>query len=128
MRRRLYQLVVILVCLFIIQGLSRGLIELSAQERRLGRARAELEKLQQKQVELKQRLEYFRSDEYVEKIARDKLLLAKPGETVLILPKDQKLNIQNSEFLPAGRHGSIQYSPTESELPNWKKWLKLFGF
>jgi cell division protein FtsB len=121
MRRRLYQLVVILVCLFIIQGLSRGLIELSAQERRLGRARAELEKLQQKQVELKRQLEYFRSDEYVEKIARDKLLLAKPGETVLILPKENNADLLPSSFFPLP-------SEAEPQLPNWQKWLKLFGW
>lgn len=127
MRRRLYQLAVILVCLFIIQGLSRGLIELSAQERRLGRAQSQLEKLQQKQVELKQQLEYFRSDEYVEKIARDKLLLAKEGETVLILPQEMK----NSEFSAKGGSAfgrNIQHSPAEPDLPNWQKWAKVFGF
>ncbi len=120
MRRRLYQLAVILVCLFIIQGLSRGLIELSAQERRLGRAQSDLKNLKQKEVELKQQLEYFRSDEYVEKIARDKLLMAKPGETVLILPKETKnsvFSIQNSEL----------DNPAD-DLPNWQKWAKLFGF
>lgn len=121
MKRRLYQLAIILASLFIIQGLSRGLIELSAQDRRLGRARSELGKLKQKEVELKRQLEYFHSDEYVEKIARDKLLMAKEGETVLILPEAQKRDIQHSTF-------DIQHFPAEPDLPNWQKWAKVFGF
>lgn len=120
MRRRLYQLVVIIISLFIIHGLSRGLIELSAQQKRLERATAELKKFEAEQVELKQQLEYFRSDEYVETIARDKLLMAKPDETVLILPSETS-PIQNSAF-------NIQNSPAEPDLPNWQKWMKLFGF
>jgi len=119
MRRRLYQLAVILVSLFIINGLSRGLIELSAQDRRLMKAKLELAKLADRQLELQQQLKFFQSDEYVEKIARDKLLLAKPGETVLLLPQNHN-EITNYQ-LPITNLG-------EADLPNWQKWAKLFGF
>ncbi len=121
MRRRLYQLAVIVASLFIINGLSRGLIELSGQQKRFDRARQELKKLDQKQVELKRQLEYFSSDEYVETIARDKLLLAKEGETVLILPKENDAALLPSSFFPLP-------SEAEPQLPNWQKWAKLFGF
>ena len=119
MRRRLYQIAVILASLFIIQGLSRGLIELSAQDRRVGKAKQELAKLTEQERELRKQLEYFQSDEYVEKIARDKLLLAKPGETVLLLPKSQT---QNNQQLTISNQQSFD------DLPNWQKWAKLFGF
>lgn len=121
MKRRLYQLAIILASLFIIQGLSRGLVELSAQDRRLGRAQTELGKLKQKEVELKQQLEYFQSDEYVEKIARDKLLMAKEGETVLILPKQDENH--KSEII-----NHISEDKSQEDIPNWKKWAQLFGF
>ena len=122
MRRRLYQIAVILASLFIIQGLSRGLIELSAQDRRVGKAKQELAKLTEQERELRKQLEYFQSDEYVEKIARDKLLLAKPGETVLLLPKEEKnSDLRSSSF-------GLRPLPSETDLPNWQKWAKLFGF
>ncbi len=121
MRRRLYQLAVIVASLFIINGLSRGLVELSGQQKRLERAQQELKKLERKQVELKQQLEYFRSDEYVETIARDKLLLAKPGETVLLLPESQTQNNQQLTIIN-------QQSLGDPDLPNWQKWAQLFGF
>ena len=119
MRRRLYQLAVIIASLFIINGLTRGLLELSGQQKRLDRAQQELKKLEHKQVELKQQLKYYQSDEYVEKIARDKLLLAKEGETVLLLPKSQT---QNNQQLTISNQQSFD------DLPNWQKWARLFGF
>ncbi len=86
MRRRLYQLTIIVVSLFIIQGLSRNLVELWQQKKRLDRAKEDLTKLQQQEVDLKGQLNYYQSDEYIEKIAREKLLLGKEGETMLVLP------------------------------------------
>ena len=86
MRRRLYQLTIIVVSLFIMQGLSRNLVELWQQKKRLDRAKEDLTKLQQQEVDLKGQLNYYQSDEYIEKIAREKLLLGKEGETMLVLP------------------------------------------
>lgn len=88
MKRRLYQLVIIIVSLFIIQGLSRSLIELNQQKNRTKRAEEELANLEKQKEELQEQLEYYSSDEYVEKIAREKLMLGKAGETVYILPKE----------------------------------------
>ena len=41
-----------------------------------------------KEADLKKKLEYYSSDEYVEKVAREKLLLQKEGETVVSIPSD----------------------------------------
>ena len=62
----------------------------------------EVQDLEAKEAELKKQLEYYRSDDYVEKMAREKLLLQKEGETVILLPQgqnqDQSLNIKDQNY------------------------------
>lgn len=123
MKRRLYQLTVIVVSLFVIHGFSRSLIELWGQKQRLKRAKDQLTKLEQQEVELKRQLKYYQSDEYVEQIARDKLLLRKEGETVILFP-DQNDNNPISTNKPINTNDS----QIDKNLPNWKKWAQLFGF
>ena len=75
-------------------------------------ARRELADAQAEQERLKTQLEYVQSDEFVEREAREKLGLGKPGETVVIVPTPG--NIQDSGF-------KIQ------DEPNWRKWWRLYG-
>ena len=113
MKRWLYQITIIIVSLFIIQGFSRSLIELWQQKQRLSKAKQELVELEKKEEELKKQLAYYQSDEYVEKIAREKLMLGKPGEEVILLPKaDQPLAEMNTN---EGQNKNI---------PLWKRVLK----
>ena len=126
MRRRLYQITIIVVSLFVINGLSRNLVELWQQKMRLKRAADEVVQLKLKEEELKKQLEYYQSDEYVEKIARDKLLLAKPGETILLLPQPNGNNPINQ--FPISTNNPMDTETNQVNLSNWQKWAKLFGF
>lgn len=123
MRRKFYQLAIIIVSLLIINGLSRNLLELWQQKKRVGRVEQDVAALEQKEVELKGELRYFQSDEYVEKITREKLLLGKEGETVLLLPTifSSQSPITDHSASPAG--GELP-----SETPFWKEWMKKLGF
>ena len=102
MKRRLYQLFIIVIGLFIIYGSSRNILELWQQKQRVWRMQKEVQDLEAKEAELKKQLEYYRSDDYVEKMAREKLLLQKEGETVILLPQgqnqDQSLNIKDQNY------------------------------
>ena len=102
MKRRLYQLTIIVIGLFIIYGSSRNIIELWQQKQRVWKIQKEVKELEVEEAELKKKLEYYRSDEYVEKVAREKLLLQKEGETVILLPQgqnqDQSLNIKDQNY------------------------------
>ena len=71
--------------------------------------------LEAKEVELKKQLEYYRSDEYVEKMAREKLLLQKEGETVILLPEQQS-------------EGQSEEENKQTELSIWQKWVRLIRF
>ena len=67
--------------------------------------------IQKKNEELKVKLQEAQSREFIEKIARDKLGLAKEGETVVILPPSEP---------------EVTKSAEEKIIPNWQKWWKLF--
>lgn len=115
-KRKFYQLAVIVVSLLIINGLSRNLLELWQQKKRVERIEQEVSDLEQQEVELKGQLRYYQSDEYVEKIAREKLLLGKEGETVLLLPS----------VFPTQSPITSHQSP--DMVPFWKRWMRKLGF
>ena len=120
MKRRLYQLTIIVIGLFIIYGSSRNILELWQQKQRVWRIQKEVQELEVKEAELKKKLKYYNSDEYVEKMAREKLLLQKEGETVISLPQEQNQNGITNYQLPIT-------NPDNADLSNWQKWLKLLG-
>jgi cell division protein FtsB len=115
MRRKFYQIAVIIVSLLVINGLSRNFLELWQQKKRVERVEQDVADLEQKEVELRGQLRYFQSDEYVEKIAREKLLLGKEGETVLLLP---------TIFLS---QPPITDRQSLDIVPFWKRWFKKLG-
>jgi cell division protein FtsB len=51
----------------------------------------EINRLEEENLELTNLIEYFASSEYIEKEAREKLNLAKPGEKVVIISKENIL-------------------------------------
>lgn len=82
---------------------------------RLSVATEQLHSLEVKNRELKKRLSEIKSQDFIEQQARDKLGLAKEGETLVIIP-DEKIN----QVL------GVAKQVVEPRLPNWQGWLKLF--
>ncbi len=74
-----------------------------------------LHSLEVKNKELKNKLEEVKKPSFVEQQARDKLGLAREGETLVIIP-DEKLN----QVL------GVTEKKAEIRLPNWQGWLRLF--
>ncbi|MDZ7586603.1 MAG: septum formation initiator family protein [Patescibacteria group bacterium] len=77
---------------------------------RIKQAEAEVDKETKENKQLKARLAQVQSPEFIEKEAREKLGLGKPGEEIVNLPK------QEQESVRAG----------EREEANWRKWWKLY--
>lgn len=73
-----------------------------------------VEELRVKNEELKERLGYVKSSEFVEKEARDRLNMAKEDEIIVVLPEELGL-----------RDWKLETS-SEEDLPNWQRWLRLF--
>ncbi|MBI5358396.1 septum formation initiator family protein [Candidatus Amesbacteria bacterium] len=76
-------------------------------------AQIRLEKTRLENQKLTQKLAEIQSEEFVEREAREKLGLGKPGETILILP-DQITN-----------HKS-QITNQDDFKPNWRLWWDLY--
>lgn len=119
---RLNRLIRIFVLgLFVILSVSSvgAVLRLRATREEIEKKRRELEKQEEEVGELKKVLEEVQKLEFVEKEARDGLGLAKPGETVVILPDEETLRLI-APSLP-----EEEEEPGEKD-PVWRKWLKLF--
>ena len=82
---------------------------------RLDNEASKLAGLQKKNMELKKQLETTQTFGFIESIARDKLGLIKPGESLVIIPDSQIQKVL-----------SAQKKIEEIKLPNWQGWLRLF--
>lgn len=79
----------------------------------LKQARQELAELNAENERLKLRLDEVQTPEWQEAEIKEKLGYGKEGETILILPKE------------TSSQGPV-LSTQGPEIPNWKKWWKLY--
>lgn len=76
-----------------------GTLKVAQRGKRLIEAKKELAELQQDKERLEKEAQYRQSPEFVEKEARNKLNMVKPGESVYLKPKilgDDLLGAQNA--------------------------------
>ncbi len=71
----------------------------------------ELTGLQETNKRLQDSLTDIKGEDYVERVARDKLGMVREGEMMVILPD---------------REPKAQKSGSDEAGPNWKKWVRLF--
>lgn len=101
-------------------GLSfwRNMRALGSANTRISEAAVRLNELEAKNEELKYQAIEVDSPSYREKLMRDQLGLAQPGESVLIMP-DQAILRKLSPIVP-------ENVTTEVSVPNWQRWMELF--
>ena len=116
-RRRIVLFVVVpLLAYFGVSSVNRALDTYSLQ-RASDDVRVEIDELQERNEELLRQREFLKTDEYVERIAREELDLVKPGETsiVVITPRDT---------IRPPRPGEPVVD--EAPAPNWRRWWDYF--
>jgi cell division protein FtsB len=111
MTKKLISLFIIIFGLFFIASLGRNVYDLTRTSKQIEKAGKKVAGLGKDQEELKKQLEYVKSEQFVEKEAREKLNFVKEGEVVVVLPKE------NSNQTPD--------DSDQKPLPNWQKWLKI---
>ncbi len=109
---------ILLVGIVFAASLIRNIQTILSSDQKIDSADQKLEEVKVINDELKQEVKKVESEHFVELQARDKLGLAKDGETVVILPDEATLR----------RMAPPQEAFESPSLPdpNWKKWWKLF--
>jgi cell division protein FtsB len=112
--RKIIFFFIVIGLVFTINNLARSIYELWHKKDLVVKARQEVEKEKKENRELKSKVILANDQQFVEKEARDKLLLAKPGEDVIVVPTDYLRK-------------NISSKPTiKDDRPNWKKWWDMF--
>ena len=103
--------IVILLSLILSVRAIATIIDLRARKYTVTERKNSVESVKKDNATLKKELDAIHSDEYVEKIARDKLGMVKEGEAIILLPDEAK--------------GGEKKSQSRIET-NWQRWWELF--
>ena len=110
--RRIVFIISAIVLLVLINNLARSIYDLLKKQDIITSAESDLASEKIENERLKRELAKIDNKDFIEKEARDKLFLVKPGEAEVILP---------------GTDSKTSEKPKE-DLPNFRRWLKIFGF
>jgi cell division protein FtsB len=112
--RKIAFFIIIVVLLLTINNLIHSIYSIWQKQDLIIQAQKNLAAEKEENQKLKKNISQVNQPQFVESEARDKLLLAKPGEGIVILPKD---------------HFATKSSSTQKIVdirPNWQKWLDTF--
>ncbi|OGG07288.1 hypothetical protein A2872_01635 [Candidatus Gottesmanbacteria bacterium RIFCSPHIGHO2_01_FULL_42_12] len=110
MNSQLLRTIIIFIGLILIAITVRSIVDLWRVGDSVTLREKEVQKLQEKNDSLKMRIYDVESPEYLERIAREKLNLARPGEYVVIFPKGEKAS---------------ESAQIKDVRPNWQKWKEI---
>ena len=110
--KKLTYLVSIVICLILIHNLATSTYDLWHKQDLVTAAQKDLQREKNENSRLKSQLKIVKSDEFLEKQARNELFMVKPGESGVVLPAN------------IGEERKKKAPP----LPAWQQWLKVFGF
>lgn len=112
--KRIIYLTIIVISLIIIQNLAQSLSTLWHKQFLIVQVEKDLEKAKQENRMLREQLSAVQSQEFVERQARDKLLLVLPEEEQIIISKS---------LLKQKRTATLS---AVVQAPVWQQWLNLF--
>lgn len=96
--------------LLVVHNLVQNIYSLWQQQNVVTEAKEELLRVKKENTELKAQLSVVGEEGFSEREARDKLLLVKPGEKIVLLPPQQNQETK----------GEADSSPA------WRQWVELF--
>ncbi|OUM99454.1 MAG: hypothetical protein BAA04_08785 [Firmicutes bacterium ZCTH02-B6] len=82
---------VFFLAVYLVYGYVDGFLRMRAMRAELERVRAEIQRYQELNAQLRAEIEHYNSDEYIERVAREELGLVKPGETPVIVIEGARL-------------------------------------
>lgn len=115
MVKKIFYIIIVIIGVYLIINLGSNITNLWQRQEEVGMTRQELETLKKENKDLKAQSEYFQTPEFLEREAREKLGLVRPGEKQVIIEEG---------LLKATEEAKPQES--QNFWRNWEKWLKLF--
>lgn len=112
--KRIFVIATIIFFIFIIQNLIHSIYSLYQKQELLVNATKELSKEQKENRQLKEQITEVNKPSFIEEQARDKLLLIKPGEQMVIYPSHLAVTDHQQPKTPV------------KPKPNWQQWWELF--
>ncbi len=109
----------IVLAIFISSSAVREAYRSRKIEKEVEGLRQEAKRIQNENEQLTERIAYFETPEFQEKIAKEKLNLQKPDETVVVVKQGVK-----KEEAVAGE--TIAVEDQQREVPNYLKWWNFF--
>ncbi|PIS08798.1 hypothetical protein COT75_04945 [Candidatus Beckwithbacteria bacterium CG10_big_fil_rev_8_21_14_0_10_34_10] len=116
-------LLVFFLSFILIINLSRDVWRLYNSEERITKSQENLAKLKEENRELEELNKHYQSDEFLEEQIRNKLQMAKKGETIIILPEEISQGRISTSYEGIKKD---TFEGKEENKQNWQKWLELF--
>lgn len=90
---RLAKLLGLFLGLILIWSLTHGLIEIKTAYLRLSEAESTLEAKEERKRQLLEKLAEVKKEDYIEKVAREKLAMQKPEEIVVLIEGNERAEV-----------------------------------
>lgn len=116
-KSRLFRLIVTILSFSLVVSLSRSILSIWKKRDIVHERERALVKVQEENSRLQQTLQDVQRQEYIERVARDKLGLIREGEAVILMINDTSTNLQMT---------NEETQNQDVNLPNWEKWWRLF--
>lgn len=114
-KSKILALIVCFLSFLLIVSLLKNIFNLLKAQERLKKSREELEQLKTENFNLLEKEKYVQGNYFFEKQVRDKLNMAKEGETIVLLPS-----------LPPKPKREKGKAEITQETAIWRQWLNLF--
>lgn len=111
--KKVVLVIILIFFVFIVQNLSHSIYGLLQKKELLVKARNDLAKAKQDNQTLKNQASAVKQPYFIEEQARDKLLMTKPGEQIVVAP--DKLIVKD-----------VRSAVVKKEKTNWQLWWALF--
>ncbi len=112
--KKIFYLTSILLLLITINNLIHSIYSTYQKQDLIVQAQKQLDREKEKNQELKKELAQVKKPEFIETEARDKLLLAKKNEGIIVIPTGTIIVSPSA------------HPPPPDKRPNWQKWWEVF--
>lgn len=119
---KIFLFLAVLALIYLVINLGRESYRKHQLTKEVDNLKLEIERLEGSNQQLANLMDYFKEESFLEKEARLKLNLKKPGEKVVILSD----YFNTSSNLDALSNGSHNTETTEEESTNYWKWWEYF--